>query len=37
MNRFTGYGYDFSLDYYLIAVDDNKDICMYLMNKKNIV
>ena len=34
---FTGYVYDFSVDYYAIAVDDIKDIHKYLMNKNNIV
>ena len=32
---FTGYIYDFSVDYYSIAVDDVKDIYMYLMKKNN--
>ena len=32
---FTGYIYDFSVDYYSIAVDDIKDIYMYLMKKNN--
>ena len=32
---FTGYIYDFSVDYYFIAVDDIKDIYMYLMKKNN--
>ena len=31
---FTGYIYDFSVDYYSIAVDDIKDIHKYLMKKK---
>ena len=30
---FTGYIYDFSVDYYSIAVDDIKDIHKYLMKK----
>ena len=34
---FTGYVYDFSLDYYAIGVDDIKDINKYLMNKNYIV
>ena len=34
---FTGYVYDFSVDYDAIAVDDTKDIHKYLMKKNNIV
>ena len=34
---FTGYLYDFSVDYDAIAVDDIKDIHKYLMKKNNIV
>ena len=34
---FTGYVYDFSVDYDAIAVDDIKDINKYLMKKNNIV
>ena len=34
---FTGYVYDFSVDYDAIAVDDIKDIHKYLMKKNNIV
>ena len=34
---FTGYVYDFSVDYDPIAVDDIKDIHKYLMKKYNIV
>ena len=34
---FTGYVYDFSIDYYSIAVDDIKDIHEYLMKKNNVV
>ena len=34
---FTGYLYDFSADYDVIAVDDIKDIHKYLMEKNNIV
>ena len=34
---FTGYVYDFSVDYDPIAVDDIKDIYKYLMKKNNIV
>ena len=33
---FTGYVYDFSVDYDPIAVDDIKDIHKYLMRKNNI-
>ena len=35
--RFTGYVYDFSVDYDSIAVDDIKDIHKYLMKKNHIV
>ena len=35
--RFTGYVYDFSVHYDAIAVDDIKNIHMYLMEKNNIV
>ena len=34
---FTGYVYDFSVDYYAIDIDDIKDIHKYLMNKNDIV
>ena len=34
---FTGYVYDFSVDYYPVAVDDIKDIHKYLMKKNDIV
>ena len=34
---FTGYIYDFSVDYDAIAVDDIKDTHKYLMKKNNIV
>ena len=34
---FTGYVYDFSVDYHAIAADDIKDIHKYLMKKNNIV
>ena len=34
---FTGYVYDFSVDYDVIAVDDIKDIHKYLMEKNGIV
>ena len=34
---FTGYVYDFSVDYDAIAVDDTKDIHKYLMKNNNIV
>ena len=34
---FTGYVYDFSVDYEAIAVDDMKNIHKYLMKKNDIV
>ena len=34
---FNGYVYDFSVDYYAIAVDDIKDIHKCLMKKNNMV
>ena len=34
---FTGYVYDFSVDYNAIAVDKIKDIHKYLMEKNGIV
>ena len=34
---FTGYVYDFSVDYNAIAVDNIKDIDKYLMEKNGIV
>ena len=34
---FTGYVYDFSVDYRAVGVDDIKDIHKYLMEKNNIV
>ena len=34
---FTGYVYDFSVDYNAISVDDIKDIHKYLIKKNNIV
>ena len=34
---FTGYVYDFSVDYEAIAVDDIKNIHKYLMKKNHIV
>ena len=34
---FTGYVYDFSVDYEATAVDNIKDIRKYLMEKSNIV
>ena len=34
---FTGYVYDFSVDYEAIAVDDIKNIHKYLMKKNNIL
>ena len=34
---FTGYVYDFSVDYRAADVDDIKDIYKYLMKKNNIV
>ena len=35
--EFTGYIFDFSVDYEAIAVDNIKDIHKYLMEKNNIV
>ena len=35
--RFSGYVYDFSVDYKAIAVDDIKNIHKYLMKKNNVV
>ena len=37
LSGFTGYVYDFSVDYDAIAADDIKDIHKYLMKKNNIV
>ena len=37
ISGFTGYVYDFSVDYDAIAADDIKDIHKYLMKKNNIV
>ena len=34
---FTGYVYDFSVDYKTTAVDDIKNIHKYLMEKNNII
>ena len=34
---FTGYVYDFSVDYDAITVDDILDIHKYLMKKNNII
>ena len=34
---FTGYVYNFSVDYNAIAVDDIKDIYKHLMKKKNML
>ena len=34
---FTGYVYDFSVDYDPIAVDDIKDIYKYVMKKNNMI
>ena len=34
---FTGYVYNFSVDYNTVAVDDIKDIHKYLMKKNNMV
>ena len=34
---FTGYGYDFSVNYYPVVIDDIKDIHKYLMKKNDIV
>ena len=36
-NGFTGYVYDFCIDYEAVAVDDIKNIRKYLMKKSNIV
>ena len=36
-NEFTGYVYDFSVNYEVTDVDDIKDIHKYLMKKNNIV
>ena len=36
-NGFTGYVYDFSVDYDAITVDDILDILKYLMKKNNIM
>ena len=33
----NGYGYDFSLDYDAIVVDDILDIHKYLMKKNNLI
>ena len=33
----NGYAYDFSADYYAIAVDDVLDIHKYLMKKNNML
>ena len=35
--RFTGYVYDFSVDFDAISVDNIKNIHKYLMEKNNIV
>ena len=34
---FTGYVYDFTVDYNAVTVDDIKDIHKYLMKKNNVV
>ena len=34
---FTGYAYDFSVDYYTPSVDDIKGIHKYLMKKNNMI
>ena len=34
---FSGYEYDFSVDYYTPSVDDIKDIHKYLMKKSNMI
>ena len=34
---FTGYDYDFSVDYYPIALNNFKDIYKYLMEKNDII
>ena len=36
-NGFTGYVYDFSVDYNAVAVDNIKDTHKYLMEKNGIV
>ena len=36
-SSFSGYVYDFSVDYNAIAVDDIKDIQKYLMKKNNMI
>ena len=36
-NEFTGYVYDFNVNYEVTDVDDIKDIHKYLMKKNNIV
>ena len=36
-SSFTGYVYDFSVDYDAISVNDIKDIHKYLMKKNNIM
>ena len=36
-NGFTGYVYDFSVDYNAIGVDDIKNIHKHLMKKNNII
>ena len=36
-SAFTGYVYDFSVDYEFIAVDNIKNIHKYLMEKNNVV
>ena len=35
--EFTGYVYDFSVDYYPIAANDIKNIHKYLLKKNNII
>ena len=35
--EFTGYVYDFSVDYDAVSVDDIKDIHKYFMKKNDIV
>ena len=37
MSGFTGYVYDFSVDYNVNDIDDIKDIHKYLMRKNDIV
>ena len=34
---FTGYVYDYSVDYHITSVDDIKDVHKYLMKKNNMI